>query len=226
MKKVAENKSCSHTREVKRSRKDKERLTIDGVLKFEDGQYSEGKLPINIKLVISEKDLPRLYSNTFCETSDFSWQFSLVLADAIKQIAKGARGKNKGNETTLFWIKTDAGCLYVFFSYWCKKKIQDWPEYLQRLVSIANDEGCNLKDTKGRRYAAREMTEYCIEKYYGEYLRRHGLKQTDDSTNFYITYIHPQLKECRKQMKELIESNANPFDDPTLGPIFRNLKIL
>ncbi len=150
--------------------REKDLLTIDGVLMIEDGCRIHGKMlhkssahwPINFQLAMSEEDLHRFFSYSCNNDSDFSGQFSLVLADAIQRIKKGARGKNRGNETTLFWIKTEAGYLYLFFSYWFKKKIQEWPEYLQNLIEIAKSDGYEpyITTSKGK-YDAKELASYC-----------------------------------------------------------------
>lgn len=207
----------------------------DGVLNIEDGCPIWGKAghkqtrhaPINLKLVLSIDDLHRLFSYASNRESNFIDQFSLMLVDAIRRTRKGARGKYKGKETTLFWIKTEAACLYIFFSYWCKKQVNYWPKCLQKLLDTANRDGYEdyLKTTK-RKYSARELTSYCLEKYYMENLENYGLRPFDDPNNFYITYIQPSLKLGRELMKKVNYDDIESVVGTPVETVFKSLKII
>lgn len=194
---------------ISRHRTDKARLTIDVVLGIENGQYIQGKKshrhtahpPINFKLVISEEDLHRLLSYVVNYEFDFRDKlsiFCIMLADAVRQSQIGARGKHKGHETTLYWIKQEASFLHTLFTLINDCDVK--PDYFNDLIeNIPADE--RLYFRKGKGYDPVMLTAYQLEeRLYGpKKLAAIGLKPfysgTDSLESFYITYVQPGRKE-------------------------------
>jgi hypothetical protein len=139
-KKEIYSRQLSRALNVRKHRTKKDTFIIDGSLMIEDGRSINGKKshissahpPIDVRLVISEEDLYRLFAYSFNYENDFSGQFSTMLADAVRQSEIGARGKHKGHEITLSWIKRGASFLHTLFSLINDSDIK--PEYFRDLI--------------------------------------------------------------------------------------------
>ncbi len=140
--------------------------------------------------------------------------------------------QRKKSEKQLFTdrLKFRAGYLYAFLSYWCKKPLKEWPEYLNKLITIAEKDGYAeyIKTIRGR-YDPKELTAYILEKVYGKDRRKYRIKSFENIDNFYITYIHDNKRPARqlKTLKLLQPAEVKllaykaPYND-----IFNALKII
>lgn len=211
-KKEISQKQFSHAVNVRKHRTKKDTAVIDGVLMIEDGCRiwgeksfrQAGHAPINLKLVLSEDDLHRLLSCASHPESDFSWQFSIILADAIQQNQKGARGKHKGRETIVVHIKLGAGLLYLLFTELCRKPLHDCPSFFQKLINKLDDYRTFIEDS-GQPYPVM-LTAYCLEEYYRKTLSLLGINPffSEGFSHFFYTYINPQLAMCEKMFSRML----------------------
>lgn len=212
-KEVAVNIPFSHAVNVRKHRTKKDTTVIDCVLIVEDGCRIQGKYsfketghaPINLGLVLSIDDLHRLLSYASNQESDFISQFSLILGDAIQQNQKGARGKHKGRETTVFNIKLDASLLYLLFTELSSKPLHDCPSFFQKLVNRLDDDTKDFIENAGQPYPVM-LTAYCLEEYYGKTLSVIDLKPffSEGFDSFFYTYIKPKLEMCEKMFSRML----------------------
>jgi len=146
-------------------------------------------------------------------------------------LPKKLRGKHKDSFPIALEIKTTAGMLYAFLSYWCKKPVEEWPDYLTKLAIMAESEGYGIYVRQGRYFKdAKELTFYCMEKAYREKAEKHGLTPFKDLENFYLTYIHGtrvsayHKKEIKDKPPETVARIATlPH---FLGKIFEALQVI
>lgn len=153
----------------------KEYIKIECALSLPEDVYIEGKRsvkqrnhePINLTINLLENDLYRLFSYTNYST-DFVSQFSYILGTAAEQIKRGARGKFKGKETTIFWIKAESKALYNLFSVICTKPPTAYPSYFNNLL-VKHIQRVQPKYNhlffQGDTPDALALTAFCIEKY-------------------------------------------------------------
>jgi len=141
-------------------------------------------------------------------------------------------GKERRGSPLVRQIQFCAGWLYAFLSYWCKKPLEDWPLYLQRLIQMIEEKGNGIfvKTSRGR-YGARELTLYCTEKIYGDAAAKYGLSPFSDPNNFYITYALADGKPAEIREKYLTNKTPQeverlPFELPQLKYILRTLKVI
>lgn len=225
----------SHAHKVKKPRTDKGPLAIECVLMIEDGCRIVGKKshrtsahpPINFKLEISDEGLHRLFSYAVNNNSDFSGQFSLVLADAIQQTKIGARGKHKGRETDMFHIKVEAGLLYLLFSELDGKPLHECPAFYQELDKRLADHKEFIEDS-GQPYPVM-LAAYCLEEYYGKELSKLGLNLffSEGFSHFFHTYIKPHLTMCKKMFtRELEYKGVTHLKKMSTGEVFAYTPLL
>lgn len=179
----------SHVSKVDTHRKDKNQLKIKGVLMIEP--------PINLTLGISKEDLQRLFHYAVNSGNDLSGELSVLLADAIHQTKKRARGTHKGREITVSHIKREAGLLYLLFTEAESEPVK-YP-FFKKLLDTLDDDHKEFDKNSGQPFPVM-LTAYCLEKYYGERLKNIGLNlfHTDSFDSFFHTYINPSLMQCKK----------------------------
>jgi len=178
-------------------------ITIEGFLRPEKEAFIRGENAfrkagtdaIKLKLIVSPSDWPKLWSFCVNYQNDFARRFySDLIYPAMMELEtkKGAKGNKKSSEEFVRWIKTEASFLYAFFSYWTKRPVRDWPDYLQTLVGKIEKDGWFDYLFKGQRGTNRpyKLTRYCIEKGYRSLLESHGLRPFDNPQNFLKTYIY------------------------------------
>lgn len=122
-------------------------------------------------------------------------------------------------------IKIPVGILYAFFSYWCRKPLEEWPDYLQRLVEMIKKYDWFDYVFKGQRGTNRpyRLTRYCIEKAYGETINSLGLKLFDDPKNFLETYVHA---DRRAERFTQVFGSKSPQEVATFAYIYPVLKYI
>ena len=129
-------------------------------------------------------------------------------------------------------IKIHAGALYAFFKYWCGRPVKQWPKYLNKLIEVVKKEDrlLDIKTTKGD-YNPAGLTEFCIDKIYGEAIHSLGLTLFSDPSNFYLTYIQDQKRP--KRITEMFIKGKTPqeianltYSIPALNFVFRALQVL
>jgi len=212
----------SYAFKVRKHRSKKEFLVIDGLLMIEDDRLIQGKRsqrssahpPIRLKIEISDEDLSRLSSYAVCYENEFYSKFSNLLVSAVREAKTGARGKHKGRETSVSWIKREARFLHALFSYINDSDIN--PDYYRDLIeSIPSDEREMFRklDRQGRDlgYDPILLTAYHLEKSYGTgKLTTMKLKPfysgTDSAESFNNTYIQPGRKESEAYFKEMLKA--------------------
>ena len=207
-----DGQAFSHTIKVHRHRTDKHIIIAEGSLTIEDGCRIRGKRlrqsnhpPIKLKLEISEDDLQRMFSYACNSDGDFSGRFSLLLAGAIEQLKKGARGTHKGRENDVFHIKIEAGLLYLLFSALCNMPLHGCPAFFQKLVDRVSEHK-EFIEGSGQPYPVM-LTAYCLEEYYGSDLASLGLNPffSEGFSHFFNTYIKPQSAMCKRMFLKMLE---------------------
>ena len=147
---------------------------------------------------------------------DFYWNFVMpVIEEMGKRLP---RGKNKQTKALADKIKFESPWLYAYFSFWCKRPFNEWPELPKKLVDAAkeNDYGSFIR--KGSKYSPSGMTQYCMERLYADEAKKLGLDPFGDSDNFYQTYIYADGRlstiktsffqnRTHKEMTNLLQSN-------------------
>ena len=160
---------------------------------------------------------------------DFYLQFLYnFLLPGVEKLRKGGRGKHKEKEREprIAWIKTEAGCLYLFFSAWCKKPLEEWPKSLQTFINkIDEADRPSILNNKGK-YGAIELSSYCLSKYYGTDLDKYEIHPFNDFTNFYLTYVHPRLKLCKALLKKTDKEEIASFMNTPIRDILKYHKII
>jgi len=201
MEKEANKKSLSSGVKV-RQRTKKDPITIEGSIPVKKvnaiqsqntSVKKRGKESINLKFILSPDDWQKLWSYCLKYPDKFVlglWSYILYPAMQQLETKKGTRGKFKESKFFVEWIKTDASSLYAFFSYWCKKSFDEWPDYLKKLVEKVKKEGWEEDIIFKGKYYPRGLTDYCINKIYGERCEKEGLNPLEDPFNFYKTYVH------------------------------------
>lgn len=227
-----------------KQRTKKHPITIKGSIEIRKGAFIKGKhafrkapkRKIELKVTLSPSDWPKLWSYYLHYPSEFAEQFwSNLIHPAMMELEtkKGARGRNKKAEQFVHWVKTEASFLYSFFSSWCKKPVEEWPDYLQTLI------GMMKKDARWFDYVFKgqsgtnkpyKLTRYCIEKAYGEIIKSYRLKFFDDPKNFLKTYIYKNGR-VKRDTKLFIEGKspqelANLAYKPPLKNIFKRIQII
>ena len=183
-------------------------ITIEGFIKIKEGAFLQGEGfkqkedKIKLKVTIPSSDWRKLWKFCLRYTDDFAKQFwSNLIYPAMKELEtkKGARGRYKESKHFVNWLKDDASFLYAFFTYWCKNPVEDWPDYLQRLISKVKKDGWYdyIFKEKGGTNRPYRLTRYCIEKVYGALLESCGLKPFADPKNFSETYIYGNGRAAR-----------------------------
>jgi len=155
------------------------------------------------------------------------------------------RGKQKKVYHFVNDLKIHAGILYAFFSYWCRKPLQEWPDYLKALVGLAKNDGflfpLSKAKTKSSKHLLKEimfggtkapyrLTRYCIENVYKEPIKELGLRLFDDPFNFIKNYIHADgraerfIKFFSSKSPQEVANFA--YSMPALNFIFKTLQVL
>jgi hypothetical protein len=192
---------------------------------------------IELKVSASPGNWKKLEQFFYQDPEGFAYDFfSHFISRALEEIpGKKPRGRHKDREALVKEIKTAAGWLYVFFYYWIKKPLEDWPDYLKRLLVIVKKEGINLDYRKHRtQYKSIDLTLYCVEKIYGETAEKCGLlpisRYFRDPEPFKITYIHDYRRPTR--IRDRYIKNKSPKEitllayRPPLSNVFKTLKII
>lgn len=245
--KAAEQKHLPKVKTTRGQKTKKEYIKIECALSLPEVVYIEGKRtvkqrnhePIKLTINLLENDLYRLFSYTNYST-DFVSQFSYILGTAIEQIKRGARGKFKGKEPTIFWIKAESKALYNLFSVICTKPPTAYPSYFNNLLN-------NLVPKYRRLFFRGDtpnplaLTAYCIEKSQrakGRPLESIGLnsfcktvKQEKKLNSFYLRYIAdkkiPDLlpKSTLEKMSDIEIENIKNNNNLPLKDIFECLRL-
>lgn len=226
----------------------KEYIKIKCTLPLPEDIYIEGKRsvkqrnhePITLTINLLENDLYRLFSYMNYST-DFVSQFSYILGTAAEQFKCGARGKSKGNETTIFWIKVESKALYNLFSVICTKPPKVYPSYFNNLLDniVPKYRHLFFRDDTPNSLA---LTAYCIEKSQkakGRSLESIGLNsfcktlpQGKKLNSFYLRYIAdkkiPDLlpKSTLEKMSDIEIENIKNNNNLPLRDIFECLKLM
>jgi hypothetical protein len=177
-----------------------ESVVIEGLIKIKGGHFVRGKQQswldtIKMKVTVPPSDWGKLWTCGWHNMDDFTkqvWENLIGPAVSKLETRKGARGKYKHSENILRWIREYARFLYVFFSYWVKIPIEEWPDYLQRLAEMIKEDDWfdsifRMKKGTNKPY---RLTRYCIEKASKEEIERYGLRLFDDPSYFLKTYVH------------------------------------
>ena len=177
--------------QVKPGRTKKEPLTVTNFIDL--------KNTIKLKVTATPdnwKKLNQLLSENREEFArDFYHKFiDIALYKVI--LPKKPRGKQKDTFSLALNIKSDASCAYDFFSYWCKRPLEEWPDYLKRIIEIAEKEGHGDSIEVKDKYQPLVLTAYCIDKVYGKAIQGKlkplfEYEVRDSLENFYLTYVQP-----------------------------------
>jgi len=170
----------------------------------------------------------------------FGLEFHSCFAQpAVLEISEKSKPKPRGKQKKIYHlvndIKIHASILYAFFSYWCRKPLEEWPDYLKTLIELIEmakkDRWFDyiFKEKRGTNKPYR-LTRYCIEKVYGETINSLGLKLFDDPKNFLKTYVHPGRRAERFTKlfgsKSPQEVATFPHTSHALKFIFESLEVI
>jgi hypothetical protein len=229
--------TVQQTTTAKKGRFKKDNVTVNGIIRIEDGIVIHGAYgrstrnhtPIKFELKVSLRDLDRLA--VFCSHDPETFSEHLlyqVFAPAIERLKTGARGVNKGRESDLFWMKRTAGHLYPLFVILCNTPISKTPRYFQKLINMLGDykemliipdpdSGEDIvRNPSSGKFDPLALTAFCLEKIEGEErLLRLKIKRffsdninvDPNFENFRNRYVRPQLKNGQ----ELIENKLRFF---------------
>jgi hypothetical protein len=156
--------------------------------------FIDHKNSIELTITASPQDWQRLNQLLSENNEEFAKDFhhKFIRPVLYKEILpKKPRGRHRDANILLREIKYNSGELHQFFSYWCKKPREEWPNYLSRLIEIIGKAGqeIHIKRRNGK-YGPKELTLYVMEEVYGKTAKKYGLKPFEDPNNFYIKYIY------------------------------------
>ena len=219
-----------------RSRTTKHSLTIKSLIKIKDGlviESSEGRrsqnhTPIKMEIIISRNDLERLFWLIMSCPSYFIAGFQEEFINpALLYIQKGARGRSKGKETTLFWLKAESRELYHLFRF-----IIDTgktPSYFKKLLRIID--GLEIKKLfklKSGKLDPTALAAYCIEWYMknaGKNVEHLGIKSFNDrikNSDLEGFYTH-QIMEYKPLFNYTQDITVKDLENLIERPPFSNI---
>lgn len=230
--KESSNERSLPTTKVKQRTK-KEPITIEGYIGIEDGCIVKGKAVFGegsynlqgvveqnmgenkkriidgfkLKVTVISADWEKFWTYLWSNPQVFTKHFwSDVIYPAVHELGskKGARGRSKKSQQLVTWIKEYASFLYAFFSYWFKHPIDEWPDYLKKLITMAEKDRCVIFISSGKggtnplikklmakgTNAPYRLTKYCIEKASKEEIEKYGLRLFSEPSYFLKNYIH------------------------------------
>jgi hypothetical protein len=229
-----------------KSRTTKDPLKIQSGIKLqdglrilgEDGMRTKGHPSIEFTMTISRHDLQRLHFLALNYPEYFAKGFHQeFILPALHHTSKGARGKFKGKETTLFWIKAEAAELYNLFKFLRRtgKRPSYFKALLKKLETLKDHHKLLFFDKHGNPDPV-ALTAYCIELY----LRRIGkpldsleldsfcqkLLDGDALDNFYVHHIKA-YKPIFRFTKDTSDKDLEDLSkEPPFSYIFESLKLL
>lgn len=153
---------------------------------------------------------------------------------AFVYIGKGARGKYKGKDTALFWLKRESGELYHLFAFLIKtgKRPSYFEKLLKKIDVLENKEQFYENSKKPNAVA---LTAYCIEQYMGnsgkslEHLGVNSLIKQIEEGEFQSFYNHhiTAYKSLFNYNKNLSKSDLEALaQEPPFSWIFANLQLV
>lgn len=192
---------------------------------------------ISAKITATPEDWLYFY-NFFLEYPEgIGWEvYNNFILPAHEEIGKTPlpRGKQKQTSGLVSQIKLAIGWLYPFLSYWCKQPLENFPDYLKKLIEQIrkkNLEELIIKQDR-KSYNAIALTAYCIEQVYGEKQLKSffEFEERESLENFRITYISKNNR-VKTVFKRFIEGKSHQeiqnlaYRYP-LRSIFESIKIL
>ncbi len=187
---------------------------------------------INLKIVVSPEDWEKLWWYCLDHFDDFAkelWRNVIYPKGKEFESKKGARGKHKYRKAFVQRMKTEAGWLFPFFSFWCKLPLEKWPDYLKKLLTMAKKDEHIVK--RNGKYDPQSLTEYSLTRIHGKDIEKFKLRPFNDPFNFYLTYIQtsnrPQIIQRQFiEGKTPKEVETLPFSQPTLRVLFKSLQLI
>jgi hypothetical protein len=224
---------------VGKRRTKKDRIRVEGSIPFHSKDLSISSVPlkdsVDLQVSASPEDWKKLeklfYQRPERLAEDFFYSFIFYAVWEISD-KKLPRGIHRYTKHIVEKIKIDAGYLYPFFQYWCKKPLEEWPDYLRNFVRMTetSGDGIFIQNRKGD-YGAKELTIYSLERIHGGDAEKQGLKPFHDSESFYVRYIQAD-KRASKIKKEYFthkfpnEIGNLAFELPRLKTIFQALNVI
>lgn len=201
---------------------------------------------IKLKIVATPDDWTRLVEQFYHSPEalgiGIEYRFILPVLSELWPLKK-PRGKLR-NALAIGAFTEEASFLYAFFSFWVKRPTEEWPDYLKKLLRVAEKDGQVILVPSGKGVtnplikklmgkgtnAPYRLTRYCMEKAFEKSIKGSGRRLFDDPFNFLKNYIHKHSRAKRaamlfikgKSSKEV----ANLAYKPPLENIFKRLKIM
>jgi hypothetical protein len=190
----------------------KDPITVEGYIQFDF--FTK---PVKLKVVAKPEDWRQLADYRGLEA--FGWFFwNHFIYPALRECEIKPRGRHKHTSRLVSDIKIEAAILYSYFSFWLKQGENKWPIHLINLKERAIKDKYenyifNTRIEFSRKGGkARRLTEYCIEKIYGQALQS---LQREIPLGEWASFLRKYKDKPTTEAKAEFSTNGlKPFEDP------------